>query len=57
MTILTGQVPDGSRPRQSTAWAMAKKLIAVGIKVEMKITDDPGTDWADVFLKLQEKYT
>lgn len=57
MTILTGQVPDGSIPSQSTAWAMAKKLIAVGIKVEMKITDDPGTDWADVFLKLQEKYT
>lgn len=42
---------------QSAAWALAKKLIAAGIKVEVKIPDDPGTDWADVFLKIQEKYT
>lgn len=57
MTILTGQDPDGSGPSQSAAWALAKKLIAVGIKVEVKIRDHPGTDCADVFLKLQEKCT
>ena len=37
---------------QAAAWNLAKRLMASGVAVEVKIPKQPGTDWAD-FLKEQ----
>ena len=38
---------DLSGTGQAAAWNLAKRLIAAGVAVEVKIPDEPGTDWAD----------
>ena len=38
---------DLSGTGQAAAWNLAKRLIAAGFAVEVKIPDEPGTDWAD----------
>ncbi len=38
---------DVSGTGQAAAWGLAKRLIAVGIAVEVNIPDSVGTDWAD----------
>lgn len=38
---------DTSGTGQAAAWSLAKRLIAAGIEVEVKIPERFGTDWAD----------
>lgn len=38
---------DLSGTGQVAAWALAKKLIASGVEAEVRIPEQPGTDWAD----------
>lgn len=40
---------DLSGTGQSAAWNLAKRLMAIGIEVEVKIPEIPGRDWNDVF--------
>ena len=39
---------DLSGTGQAAAWSLAKRLIASGIAVEVKIPDELGTDWNDI---------
>lgn len=39
---------DESGTGQAAAWACAKRLIAAGLTVDVRIPDQPGTDWADL---------
>lgn len=38
---------DASGTGQAASWGLAKRLIAAGIEVEVKIPDSVGSDWAD----------
>lgn len=38
---------DLSGTGQAAAWILAKRLIAAGVAVDVKIPPNPGTDWAD----------
>jgi putative DNA primase/helicase len=38
---------DASGTGQAAAWALAKRVIAAGIDVEVRIPEQIGADWAD----------
>ena len=42
---------DASGTGQAAAWSLAKRMIAGGIRVDVKIPCKPGTDWNDAFLE------
>ena len=45
---------DLSGTGQAAAWILARRLIAAGIAVEVKIPDEPGTDWNDATKSTKE---
>ena len=47
---------DASGTGQAAAWSLAKRLIAAGIAVEVKIPDEPGADWNDSINSTKGKF-
>lgn len=46
---------DLSGTGQAAAWNLAKRLIAAGFAVEVKIPGEPGADWADADARIGER--